>query len=117
MKIQLTNAIHFFFSKDSEEELVMHSRSSSIKFTSYNDANKVVDELFKSLCSIYHRYLQTAMWGSDLIFDSVHLMYYKCHNVNFQHTGSHIDSPDWIKKKKATVNPKKMKMINILNTR
>ena len=38
------------------------------------------------------------MGGSDFIFDSVQLMYYKCHN--FKHGGSYIDSPDWIKRKK-----------------
>ena len=46
------------------------------------------------------------MKGSHFIFDSVKLMYYKCHNVNFKHVGSYIDSLDWIKKKKATINPK-----------
>ena len=33
-------------------------------------------------------------------------MYYKCHRVNFIRYVSYIDSPDWIKKKKATINPK-----------
>ena len=33
-------------------------------------------------------------------------MYYKCHKVNFRRGGSYIDSPDWMKKKKATINPK-----------
>ena len=33
-------------------------------------------------------------------------MYYKCHKVNFRRKGSYLDSPDWIKKKKATTNPK-----------
>ena len=46
------------------------------------------------------------MRGSDFIFDSVQLMYCKCHKVNFSRGGSFIDSPDWIKKKKATINPK-----------
>ena len=46
------------------------------------------------------------MKGSDFIFDSVQMMYYKCHKVNFKHGGSCIDSPDWIKKKKVTINPK-----------
>ena len=46
------------------------------------------------------------MRGSDFIFDSVQLMYCKCHKVNFRRGGSYIDSPDWIKKKKATLNPK-----------
>ena len=33
-------------------------------------------------------------------------MYYKCHKVNSNRGGSYIDSPEWIKKKKATINPK-----------
>ena len=46
-KIQLTIAINFIPSRDTEEEHVMHSNSNSIKFTSYNDANEVVNELFR----------------------------------------------------------------------
>ena len=46
------------------------------------------------------------MKGSDFIFDSVQLLYYKCDIVNFKLGGSYIDSPDWIKKKKAAINPK-----------
>ena len=46
------------------------------------------------------------MKGSDFTFDSVQLMYYKCHKVNFMRGGSYIDSPDWIKKKKTIINPK-----------
>ena len=33
-------------------------------------------------------------------------MYCKCHKLNFKPGGSYIDSPDWIKNKKATVNLK-----------
>ena len=42
------------------------------------------------------------MRGSDFIFDSVQLMYYKCHKVNFKRGDSFIDSPDWIKKEKSS---------------
>ena len=31
-------------------------------------------------------------------------MHYKCHKISLKHGGSYIDSPDWIKNKKATVN-------------
>ena len=41
------------------------------------------------------------MRGSDVIFDCVHLLYYKCHKINPNHGRSYIDSPDWIKNKKA----------------
>ena len=82
------------------------SRRNNIKFTSHNDANEVVNELFESLSSRYQRNLETWMQKSDFIFDSVQLMYYKCHKVNFIRSGSYIDTPDWINEKKATINPK-----------
>ena len=50
--------------------------------------------------------LETQMRGSDFIFDCVNLLYYKSHKINFKRGGSYIDSTDWIKKKKATRNPK-----------
>ena len=105
-KIQLTIATNFISSKDSEEEHVIHSNSGNIKFTPYSDANDVIEKLFKSLCSRYQENLETSMKGSDFIFDSVQLMYYKCHKLNFICRGSYIDSPDCIKKKKTTINPK-----------
>ena len=42
---------------------------------------------------------------SDCIFDCVHLLYYKCHKINLNRYGSYIDSPKWIKNKKAIINP------------
>ena len=48
------------------------------------------------------------MGGSKFVFDCVQLLYNKCHKINLDHmdhAGSYIDSPDWIKNKKATINP------------
>ena len=45
------------------------------------------------------------MKGSDFVFDYVQLLYYKWHKTNLNRSGSYIDSPDWIKNKKATINP------------
>ena len=105
-KVQLTIAINFISSKDAEEQCVMHSVNDNIKCTPYSDANEVIEELFESLHSKYQVNLETSMRGSDFIFDSVQLMYYKFHRVNFICGGSYIDSSDWTKKKKATINPK-----------
>ena len=58
-KTQLTIAVNFISSKDTEEECVMHSKSNNIKFTSYNNTNEVVDELFESLFSTYQENLET----------------------------------------------------------
>ena len=70
------------------------------------DANEVADEIFESLCSKYLGNLKTSMRGSDFIFDSVQLIYYKCYKVIFWRGNSYIGSKDWIKKKNATINPK-----------
>ena len=53
----------------------MRSRSDNIKFVSYNGANEILDELFESLPSRYQENLETSTKGSDLVFDSVQLMY------------------------------------------
>ena len=50
--------------------------------------------------------IQKHQWKEMNIFDSDQMMYFKCHKVNFRRGGSYIDSPDWIKKKKATIDPK-----------
>ena len=86
-EIKLTISSNFISSKDAEEEHVMYSKSKNIKFKFYNDANKVVDELSESLRSRYQGNLETSMRGSHFVFDSVLLMYYECHNINFKRGG------------------------------
>ena len=41
------------------------------------------------------------MKSSDFIFGCVNLL----HKVNLKHGGSYVGSPDWVKHKKAKVNP------------
>ena len=43
------------------------------------------------------------MRSSEFVFDYVYLFYYKCHKISFNRGESYIDSPDWIKNKKATI--------------
>ena len=76
----------------------------------YDNANEVLDETFESLLSKQQIVLKTSMRGSNFNFDSQQLLYYKCYKINFRRGGSYINSPDWIKQKKTTANPK-MKMI------
>ena len=46
------------------------------------------------------------MEGSNFVFESVNLLYYSLHKISLNRGGSYIDSPSWIKNKKATINPK-----------
>ena len=106
MENSVNNCINFISSKDAEEERVLHSSSGNIKFTPYSDTNDVINKLFKSLRLRYQENLETSMKWSDFKFDSVQLMYYKCHKVSFICVGSYNDSLHWRKKKKATIKPK-----------
>ena len=64
----------------------------------YDNVNEVVIELFESFLSRYQFFQD--------IFYSVQLLYYNCHKIDFKRGRSYIDSPDWIKKKKTTLNLK-----------
>ena len=41
---------------------------------------------------------------SEFVLDYVKLLYYKCNKISLNRGGSHIDSPEWIINKKATIN-------------
>ena len=63
----------------------------------------VVDNLLESFLDDYQFSLRTK---SNLGYDRVRTFYYKLSNRS---GGLYIDSPDWIKNKKATINQKKKK--------
>ena len=46
--------------------------------------NEVVNESFEPLLSGYQIGLEKPMRGSDFVFDSVQLLYHKCHKMNFE---------------------------------
>ena len=72
----------------------MHSKSDNIEIMINEKADKVSEKRFESLLNRYHIGLETSMRRSDFIFDCVHLLYHKCHKINFKRGGSYIDSPD-----------------------
>ena len=63
-----------------------------------------IKELFDLLKRRYQNNLDS-MKGNEFVLDYVQLLYYKCHKASPNRGGSYIDCPDWIKNKKATINP------------
>ena len=77
----------------------MYSKSDNIDFLIYDNANEVVNELFKSLLSRYQTDLETWMRKRNLTFDSVQLLYYKWQKRK------NIYRLPWLdQQKKATIN-------------
>ena len=106
-KIQLTAEINFISLKpDSNETRIMHTKTDNEEIMVGSDTNEVVKELFKSFLQRYREGLQEKMKGSDLEFDGVNLLYYDFNKISLNRGGSYIDSPEWIKDKKSTINPK-----------
>ena len=85
----------------------MHSKSDNIEII-INDEADEVKKNFDSLKNKYHNNLESVKC-SEFVFDYVQLLYYKCCKINPNHGRSYIDTPDWIKSKKVTINPIKKK--------
>ena len=54
----------------------------------------------------YQEGLEESIEGSEFVFDSVDLLYYKLYKISLNRGKSCIDSPKWLKNKEATINPK-----------
>ena len=51
--------ISFNFSRDVDEEHVMHTKSDTKEFMTYDNTNCFIDKLFKSLLSRYQENIET----------------------------------------------------------
>ena len=100
-------SINFIFHKDSNETRTMDAKSDDIEIMTSSETDQIIEELFKSLLQRYQEGLEESMKGSDLIPDSVDLLYYQLQKESLKRTGSsYIDSPKRLKNKKATINKK-----------
>ena len=46
------------------------------------------------------------MKGSSFTFEGVDLLYYHLHKISLNRGGSYKNSPEWLKNKRVTINPK-----------
>ena len=81
----------------------MHSKSDNREIIINDGADEVSKELSNSIKNRYQNNLES-MKVSEYAFNYVHLLYYKCHKINVNDGGLYIDSPHWIKNKKAMID-------------
>ena len=105
-KIQLTMAINFISSKDSDETRTMHTKSNNVEIMVGSETDEIIKDLFESFLQKYQEGLEESMRGSESVYDSVAALYYNLNKVSLSRGESYIDSPKWLKNKKATINPK-----------
>ena len=83
----------------------MDSKNNKIEIMINDTADEVIGELLQSRLSSYRIGLETSMKYTEFVFDFVHLLYYKYHKINPNQGGSYLNTLNWIKNKKATINP------------
>ena len=104
-KIQLTMAIDFMSSKDSDGIRTMHTKSHDTEIIMGNKTDEIIVELFKSLLQNYQIDLEESTRGSEFVFDGVDLLYYHLQKISLKRGGSNVYSPKWLKNKKSTIDP------------
>ena len=105
-KIQLVMKINFISSLDDNDFRVFCTKSDNVEIMSGTETSDVINELFQSFFRRYREGLQTKMRGSSFTFERVDSLYYHLHKISLNRGGSYIDSPEWLKNKGVTVNPK-----------
>ena len=83
----------------------MHTRSDNEEFMNGSDTDEIIEGLFESFLQKYEENLQEKMKGSDFEFNGVKFLYYDINKIRINRGGSYIDSPQWLKNKKSTLNP------------
>ena len=85
----------------------MNSKSDNVEIMMGIETDDIINELFESFLKKYQEGLETKMReGSNFVFESVDLLYYSLHKISLNRGASYIDSPEWLKNKKTTINPK-----------
>ena len=104
-KIQLAMQINFISHEDFQETCTIYTKSHNVEIMEGDETDEIIEELFKSLLQNYRKNLEEPMRGSEFVPNSIDLLYYHLHKVGLKRSGSYIDSPEWLKIKKAIINP------------
>ena len=103
-KIQLIMQINFVSFKDSKETRTMYTKSRNTEIMMGKKTDGIIEELRKSLLKNYKKDLKKPMRESEFVPDSIDLLYYHLQKIGLKRGGSYIDSPEWLKNKKTTIN-------------
>ena len=89
----------------------MRSKIDNIEIIINDEADEVIEERFKSNKNRNQNFLES-MKGSELVFDYVHLLHYKCHKINPNRGGSYIYSLECTQKWRQLILKRKNEVIN-----
>ena len=77
-------SISFMSSKDFEETRNMRTKSHNVEILMGSETNDIIKELFESILQKYQEGLIEKMRESEIVFDSVDLLYYQLHKISLK---------------------------------
>ena len=96
------NMVHM----DDKRRITHFSKSDNVICMPSSDTSKILDELLSSFYKKYQEDVATSRTSSSFVFESVEECNIHFHKIDLRRGASYIDTPDWIKNKKCTINPK-----------
>ena len=91
----------------SEQKRITHfSRSDNIICLPTSNTDDILDQLLASLYEKYQQDLKTTHASSSFIYESVEECNISFNKTDLRRGASYIETPNWLKSKKATINPK-----------
>ena len=105
-KIQLDMHAIFVSSKGTGETRNINILSDNEKIMVAYELDDIINNLFISLKNNYQTEEQIMREGSDFNFESANRLDYKLHKTKLKRGESYVKSPEWIRNKRATINPK-----------
>ena len=87
----------------------MDTKSNNVEIMISSETDEIIEDLFESFLQKYQEGLEESMRGSEFVYDNVDVLYYNLDKVSLSRGGSYIDSPNWLKHQKNTINPQNKK--------
>ena len=103
-KIQLDMGFNMKHMAD-DGRITHFSRSDNVICLPSSATDKVTEQLLASLYEKYEYDLLISREGSNFVFESVEESIMHFHKIDLRRGSSYIESPEWLKHKKATIDP------------
>ena len=94
---------------DANETREMYLKSDNVKITISIEIEDITNELFNTFSKRCQEELETKMRGKSFTFEHIDLLEYHLHEIRLNRGSSYIKSPEWLKNKGDTINPKNTK--------
>ena len=90
----------------SDNRRITHSsRSDNVIYRPSSNTNEIIEELLISLHKKFDDDLVLSRESSSFVYESVEECNIHFHKIDLRRGSSFIDTPEWLKNKKATINP------------